>query len=85
MLTRHQERTLRSVCRNGGSLTLPGKNGPITVEVTRRIDPAPTLPGNLDATISYPNGGWSRLNDWQGSELYIEIAERLDGDVEAAS
>lgn len=85
MLTRHQERALRSVCRNGGKVTLPGKNGPITVEVTRRVDPAPSQPGNLDATISYPNGDWSRLNDWQGSELYIEIAERLDGDVEAAS
>lgn len=81
MLTREQERSLRSICKNTGKRTLSTPRGLIQVAVEAR----PGTAGKRDATITYPNGGWSRLNDWAASDLYIEIAERLDDQYEVLS
>lgn len=80
MLTPEQELSLRRVCRNTGKRTLSTPRGLIKVSVEARQG----VPCRRDAEITYPNGGWSRLNDWDASDLYIEIAERLDADTETA-
>lgn len=80
-MNRTQERSLRTVCRKGGSLTLPTTSGAVTIEIT--IRERPNHPDRADAKVSETtSASFLKLNDWPCRELYMELAERLDDQYE---
>ncbi len=76
MMTTNMERALRRLLREGGRLSLPGRDGPIRIEVERAKASA-----ELDISFALvAQGGWvvAQFGNWKSRDLYPEIAERLD-------
>ncbi|WP_149436038.1 hypothetical protein [Salinicola corii] len=83
MMNRTQERALRNVCRQGGTLTLPTTDGPLTIEVTLRQ--RANHPDRADAMLSTSPTTFLKLNDWSPRELYADLAERIEDQYQVLS
>lgn len=76
MMTTNMERALRRLLREGGRLSLPGRDGPIRIEVERA-----KAESGLDiawASVTQGRRELSRYRNWEARELYPEIAAGLD-------
>lgn len=76
MMTTNMERALRRLLSEGGRLSLPGRDGPIRIEVERA---GPGFEQDV-AFALVAQGDWivTQYGNWKSRELYPEIAERLD-------
>ncbi|WIX34122.1 hypothetical protein QO259_05525 [Salinicola sp. JS01] len=83
MMNRNQDRALRKICRQGGKLTLPTTDGPLTIEVTLRQ--RTNHPDRADAKISESPTSFLKLNDWSPRELYADLAERIEDQYQVLS
>ncbi|WFF40416.1 hypothetical protein EVC62_02265 [Salinicola endophyticus] len=79
-----QARALREVCREGGKLTLPTTDGPLTVEVTVR-QPGNVFDRRVDARFATGETTFTKLNGWPCLALFDELATRIDDQYQVLS